>query len=66
MGVKEDIIKELQKHPQGIIIEALAALVGVTRQTASRYIMELQGADMITVEQFASAKIIKLSEKARP
>lgn len=41
--IKEKIIKNLEKHPEGLTIEELSQLIKAHRQTITKYIFELTG-----------------------
>jgi DNA-binding transcriptional ArsR family regulator len=45
--LKRITLSILKKHPEGLTIRSLSEIIGVHRQTVTKYIMELKGAGMI-------------------
>ncbi len=45
--LKRITLSILKKHPEGLTIRSLSEIIGVHRQTMTKYIMELKGAGII-------------------
>lgn len=56
-NVREDIIKILEKHPEGLTVKALSNKIGVSRQTVVKYIFELKGSGIIYRRRVGSATL---------
>ncbi len=57
---RETIIKLLKRHPEGLTISSIADHCGIHRHTATKYVYELRGADLITERDIGPAKLIYL------
>ncbi|MBU5537420.1 MAG: helix-turn-helix domain-containing protein [Candidatus Aenigmarchaeota archaeon] len=62
-NIKENIIKLLSKHPNGLAILEIAKSLNLHRHTASRYVFALQEAGYIQCQEVGRAKICLLKEK---
>lgn len=65
--IKEDlkarIMKILERHQEGITILDISKILGVNRNTVTKYIYELSGAGMITQRKVGTAKLCFLAKK---
>jgi len=57
MGIKEEIIKILFKHPEGLTFTQIARDVGIHRNTITKYIYELKGEDKISIRDLKTLKL---------
>lgn len=57
---RESIINLLRKHPEGLTISSIATHCGIHRHTATKYVYELRGADLVTERDIGPAKLIYL------
>jgi len=57
---KEQIIKLLRKHPEGLTIQQIANSIGKSRITVTKYIHELLGANIIYQRKVGKAKLCYL------
>ena len=56
-NVKEEIIKILENHPEGLTLKTLSNKVGVSRQTLIKYVFELKGSGIIYRRRVGSATL---------
>ncbi len=56
-NVKQEIIKILETHPEGLTLQALSDKIGVSRQTIIKYIFELKGSGIIYRRRVGSATL---------
>ncbi|MEM5853468.1 MAG: helix-turn-helix domain-containing protein [Candidatus Aenigmatarchaeota archaeon] len=67
--IKEDlkarIMKILERHQEGITILDISKILGVNRNTVTKYIYELSGAGMITQRKVGTAKLCFLAKKEK-
>ena len=56
-NVRENIIKILEKHPEGLTVKALSSKIGVSRQTVVKYIFELKGSGIVYRRRVGSATL---------
>jgi len=61
--IRERIIDTLKKHPNGLTILDISKIIGVNRNTATKYIYELSGAGIIEHRKISTAKVCFLSKK---
>ncbi|MFA5414530.1 MAG: PAS domain S-box protein [Methanoregula sp.] len=62
-SITTQIKDALKKHPQGLSITDLVALVDINRNTAGRYLDSLLIAGQVEMRQFGMAKIYRLSQR---
>ena len=55
--LKKRIIKIVTKHPEGLTIQDLAKILGIHRQTVTKYILFLEGAETIYRRRIGSATL---------
>jgi len=55
--VKQEIIKILEIHPEGLTVQALSNMIGVSRQTIIKYIFELKGSGVVYRRRVGSATL---------
>jgi DNA-binding IclR family transcriptional regulator len=53
--VKQKILALLEKHPEGLTIADVSRALGLHRQTVTKYIFELKGADALRQRQVGPA-----------
>jgi predicted transcriptional regulator len=56
-GAKKKIIQAIKKHPEGLTITQLAEIVGIHRQTVTKYVLELKGEGRILRRHVGSASL---------
>lgn len=56
-NVKEEIIRILETHPEGITIQSLSDWIGVSRHTVIKYVFELKGSGIIYRRRVGSATL---------
>lgn len=61
--IKNAIIRELNKHDEGLTISEIAKKIGRHRHTITKYIYELIGSEQISVRNIGSAKLCFLNKK---
>ena len=62
-NAKEEIIKVLREHPEGLMLTEIAEITGMNRFTVTKYVHELIGGGSIFQKEAAAAKICYLKEK---
>lgn len=55
--LKKKIIETVKKHPEGLTIQDLAKLLKVHRQTVTKYVLFLEGANVIYRRRIGSATL---------
>lgn len=55
--IKEEIIKVLNKHPEGLTFSGIARKLNVHRHTLTKYIFELKGSGIIFVRNLGTLKL---------
>lgn len=55
--VKKKIIEAVKTHPEGLTIQDLSKIIGVHRQTITKYILFLEGAGTIYRRRIGSATL---------
>ena len=55
--VKQEIIRILETHPEGLTLQALSDKIGVSRQTVIKYVFELKGSGVIYRRRVGSATL---------
>ena len=55
--IKEEIIRILENHPEGLTIQALSKRIGVSRHTVTKYVFELKGSGVIYRRRVGSATL---------
>jgi len=56
-NIREEIIKILERHPEGLTVKTLSDKIGVSRQTVVKYIFELKGSGVIYRRRVGSATL---------
>jgi len=56
-NVKEEIIRILETHPEGLTLQNLSNQIGVSRQTIIKYVFELKGSGVIYRRRVGSATL---------
>jgi len=56
-SIKDKIVKIIETHPEGLSIKELSNLLGVHRQTVTKYVLELKGAGVIHRRRIGSATL---------
>ena len=62
-NVKEDILKILKKHPEGLSIVEIEKILGVSKHTTTRYIYQLFGEGLIHQREVGTAKLCYLKDE---
>ena len=55
--IKKRIVTTVTKHPEGLTIQDLAKLLGLHRQTITKYILFLEGSGVIHRRRIGSATL---------
>ena len=61
-NAKEQIVKILRKHPEGLMLIEIAKLTGMNRLTVAKYIHELIGKRSVFQRRVAAARVCYLRE----
>ncbi len=61
--LKRQIVLILQKNPEGVTVQYISGVLGVHRQTATKYIFELVGAGVVKRRPIGSATLHYLVEQ---
>ena len=56
-NVKQEIIRILETHPEGLTLQSLSNEIGVSRQTIIKYVFELKGSGVIYRRRVGSATL---------
>jgi Fic family protein len=56
-NVKNEIVKILGTHPEGLTAQSLSNMIGVSRPTVVKYIFELKGSGVIYRRRVGSATL---------
>jgi len=56
-NIKEEIVRILENHPEGLTIQALSKRIGVSRHTVTKYVLELKGSGVIYRRRVGSATL---------
>lgn len=56
-NIKDEIIRILESHPEGVTLQALSDRIGVSRHTVVKYIFELKGSGIIYRRRVGSATL---------
>ncbi|MDI6826326.1 MAG: HTH domain-containing protein [Candidatus Aenigmarchaeota archaeon] len=62
-AIKEEIIKVLDKHPEGLTFAGIARELNVHRHTLTKYIYELKGSGIIFVRDLGTLKLCYLKKR---
>jgi len=61
--LKRITLSILNKHPEGLTIRTLSEMIGVHRQTITKYVLELKGAGIIYRRKIGPAILHYLKER---
>ena len=64
-NAKEQIVKILRKHPEGLMLIEIAKLTRMNRLTATKYVHELIGSGSIIQRRIAAAKVCYLKDNLK-
>lgn len=64
-GIREKIIKLLERNPEGMTILNIANSIGINRNTVTKYIYGLSGAGIIAQRKVGSAKLCYLRKSGK-
>jgi predicted transcriptional regulator len=56
-NVKQEIIRILETHPEGLTVQALSNVIGVSRHTIIKYVFELKGSGIVYRRRVGSATL---------
>jgi predicted transcriptional regulator len=56
-NVREEIIRILETHPEGVTVQALSDNIGVSRHTIIKYVFELKGSGILYRRRVGSATL---------
>lgn len=60
--IKKKIVEFLGRHPEGLTLEDLSHLMQLHRQTVTKYVLELKGAEVIRRRWVGPASLHYLKE----
>ena len=60
---RRKIIEVLKKHPEGLTIQQISSMIGLSRLTTAKYLHELLGAEIITQRKVGRAKLCYLKQQ---
>jgi len=60
--IREKILEILKVHPEGLTIESVSSQIGLHRQTVTKYLFWLDGANVIYRRRVGSATLHYLKE----
>ena len=60
--IKRKAVEILRNHPEGLTIKDLARLIKAHRQTITKYVLELKGADVIFRRRIGAVTLHYLKE----
>jgi DNA-binding IclR family transcriptional regulator len=60
---KEEILKILRNHPEGLMLTEIAGIIGMNRFTVTKYIHELIGNGSVFQKEAAAARICYIREQ---
>ncbi len=58
-----EIIELLKKHPEGLTIQQMSDMLGLSRLTVTKYLHELLGAEIVTQRKVGKAKLTYLKQQ---
>lgn len=61
--IKRRAVEILRDHPEGLTIEDLSRLIKAHRQTITKYVLELKGADVIFRRRIGAVTLHYLKER---
>lgn len=61
-NAKEEIIKTLRNHPEGLMLTEIAGIIGMNRFTVTKYVHELMGNGLVFQKEAAAARMCYLKE----
>ena len=61
--IKRRTLEILKDHPEGLTIQDLARLIKAHRQTITKYVLELKGADIIFRRRIGAVTLHYLKER---
>ena len=61
--LKRQTLSILKTHPEGLTIRALSEIIGVHRQTITKYVMELKGAGIVHRRRVGAATLHYLKDQ---
>jgi len=64
-SIEEDIVRLLEKHPEGMKINDIASNLKTPRQTVSKYIYGLRIAGLVEYREVGRSKLCFLVKRAR-
>lgn len=56
-NIKDEIIRILESHPEGVTLQSLSDRIGVSRHTVVKYVFELKGSGIIHRRRVGSATL---------
>ena len=60
--IKEEIVKVLDEHPEGLTFSGIARKLNVHRHTLTKYIYEMKGAGIVFVRDLGTLKLCYLKK----
>jgi predicted ArsR family transcriptional regulator len=61
---KNKILELLKKHPDGLTIADISKELGLHRQTVTKYVFELRGAEIVRTRTVGPATLIYLNHRS--
>ena len=56
-NIKDEIVRVLESHPEGVTLQVLSDRIGVSRHTVVKYVFELKGSGIIHRRRVGSATL---------
>ena len=56
-NIKDEIVRVLESHPEGVTLQVLSERIGVSRHTVVKYVFELKGSGIIHRRRVGSATL---------
>lgn len=63
--IRSDILKLLDKHPEGLPIQEISSKLKIHRHTVAKYISYLEGAEKVVVRKIGVVSLIYAKEALR-
>jgi DNA-binding IclR family transcriptional regulator len=64
-NIEEDILKLLEKHPEGMTIMHISKALNTPRQTISKYVYALISRDLVEQREVGRAKVCFLKRRKK-
>ena len=58
ISIKEKILKILDDHPEGLLIQDISKYIGKSRYIVTKWLYELRGEGRIQIRELSKAKLV--------